>query len=140
MDTDTQPEATHRTEHISSAKPCLLLMLAVSALWGFSTGFLPDDSPILAFLETAAPILLLSCAVIWCHLDSCRHDVFLKRGFYVCLVLCFVVAFPYYVLKTRGLSGFITLGCSLLFVTACCISVVAGTMLGCAFAAGGSGI
>lgn len=137
MNAENVTEAGGSSEQISSTVPCLLCMLTVSALWGFCSGFLPENSGFLAFLANAAPVLFLSCAVIWCYLDSYRYNTFLRRKFYLCLLLCFAVAYPYYVFKTRGLSGFITLGGSLIFVAMCCIFALVGAGLGCALAAGG---
>jgi len=137
MNAQNEPEASSSSEQTNSTLPCLLCMLTVSALWGFCSGFLPENSSFLVFLTNAAPILLLSCAVIWCYLDSCRYDTFLHRKFYLCLFLCFAVAYPYYVFRTRGLSGFITLGGSFIFMTTCCIFALVGAGLGCALATAG---
>lgn len=145
MSHETQPAISHDVEHagstcdISSSRSCLLLMVAASVCWGFCLGLLPEEVAIQAFVGNAVPLFLLSCGVIWCHLDSYRCGVFLSRRFYLCLLLCFAVAYPYYAFKTRGLSGFITLGGSLAFVAICYISVLTGTLLGSALATVGFG-
>ena len=140
MDFENDRDAVGNAQGISPGTSCLLFMLSISASWGLCIGLFSSDSDIVGFLEYAAPLLLLSCGVVWCYLDSYRYDVFLTQRFYLFLLLFFAVAFPCYVFRTRGLSGFITIGGSLLFVSVCYVLVFAGTGLGVVFASIASGV
>lgn len=117
VESDTQ--VPQDTEKGNSPRSCLILILGVSAVWGFCMGLLPEGSDILYFLDYAAPIALLVCALIWCTLDSSRYDFFLTRRWYLFLLAFFAVAFPYYLFVTRGLAGLKTMAYALVFVAIC---------------------
>lgn len=120
-DTETpqNTETPENTEKGNSSRSCLILILAVSAVWGFCIGLLPDESNILYFVDYAAPIAMLVCALVWCTVDSARYDFFLTRRWYLFLLAFFVVAFPYYIFVTRGLAGLKIIAYALVFVAIC---------------------
>lgn len=119
MHVETDTEDTQNTEKSGSSRSCLVLILGVSAVWGFCLGLLPEESDLLYFVDYAAPIALLVCALIWCTLDSSRHDFFLTRRWYLSLLAFFAVAFPYYLFVTRGLAGLKTMAYAVVFVAIC---------------------
>jgi hypothetical protein len=130
MSAESKTHFVENAEQIHSTRPCLVVMLTVSALWGFCAGLLPEDSAFIVLLTNVVPVLLLSCMVLWCYLDSYRYDEFLRRRFYLCLLACPIVVYPYYIFRTRGLSGFITLGLSIAFAAACYFLALVGAELG----------
>ncbi len=134
MEAENGTEIGANAEKTNSKLPCLMIMLVVSTAYGFCYGFLPGNSILIAFLTNVVPVVLLLCVVFWCYLDSYRYDAFLRRKFYLCLLLCPAVTFPYYIFRTRGLSGLATLGCALAFVVVCYLLILFGFEIGCALA------
>lgn len=119
VEVESDREGPQSTEKGNSSRSCLILILGVSAVWGFCLGLLPDGSDILYFVDYAAPIALLVCALVWCTIDSARYDFFLTRRWYLFLLAFFVVAFPYYIFVTRGLAGLRIMAYALVFVAIC---------------------
>jgi hypothetical protein len=71
------------------------------------------------------PALVL--AISWCHVDADEQEYAMGKLMRLSLIFIFGLAFPIYILRTRGFVGFKTLGLALLFVAA---------MFACVFATG----
>ena len=84
----------------------VFLLLACSLLLGPVIVFLPEKESMLDFL-VSIPLLVL--AVTWCHIDARAHDYRIGCLFRFLLILLFVIAFPVYIFRTRGLNGAKTL-------------------------------
>ena len=61
---------------------------------------------------------LLFLAVVWCHTDADEREHRMGRMMFFSLLLVFVLAFPIYVIHTRGLHGLKTLLLAAIFVAA----------------------
>jgi len=124
-------EITHKTEHTNSTIPFLLFMPVISAFLCFCTGLFLGNSGFVMIIEYIIPILMVSYGVVWCYLDSYRYDIFLTRRFYLCLLFSFVIVFPYYAVKTRGVLGMITIDCAFIWATLYYGLTLIGAGLGC---------
>jgi hypothetical protein len=104
----------------------VLLGLVYAVVWG-EEGPVEDD-PAVDFV-VFLPLLILS--VLWCHADANERNHRIGRFMGLALVFLFGVAFPIYLFRTRGISGFKTLGLATLFATAmfaCYFAVAMSTM------------
>lgn len=78
---------------------------------GFIEGLSSIDDPMLTFLFTV-PIYIM--VLSWCYADANERGRQLSKGESTSLILFFIVAFPIYLFRTRGIRGFQTLMLSLL--------------------------
>jgi len=108
-------------DYAAKKRRIILMLLAYSAIYGVLCIFLPNEDSPLDFLAVL-PMLILS--VSWCFLDATEHDYRIGRLMVLTLVLLFIVGFPIYVFRTRGIRGFKTL-----LLTTC----LAAVMVACAF-------
>ncbi len=92
-----------------------LLFLYAAFLGVFSTLSSNEVDRSLEFF-LGLPSLIL--AIWWCFVDARERDHRIGRLMKLCLVLLFVVAFPIYLLQTRGIRGLLTIGMSLLLAVA----------------------
>ena len=91
----------------------ILMLLACSAILGAISIFLPEDDRVLDFV-VGLPLLILG--ISWCFTDASEHDHRIGRLMNLMLVLLFILGFPLYILRTRGIGGFKTLGLTVFLV------------------------
>lgn len=85
-------------------------------MWGFLAGFLEEDSSFLVFFDYAFQFVFVFGVLAWCLLDSQERDFTLTRKMSLAIVLILIVAFPYYITRTRkSWETLWTLGLSVLF-------------------------
>jgi hypothetical protein len=95
----------------------LFVAATIVGLWvGYSPGM--DGST-----EVALHLALLIPALWWCFTDADQRGFRIGAIHSILLVLAFLIAFPVYLFRTRGLAGFKTVGVTVLCALA---------MLGCA--------
>lgn len=104
----------------------LIWLLIYSALLGVLSVFLPQEDTMLSFL-VGCPLLIL--AVVWCHTDADERGHTIGRLMNFGLVFFFVLVFPIYIIRTRGMDGITTL-----FLTALFVAAMAACMFAAAFA------
>lgn len=111
-------EDPHRAAEFGRPKRNTLIFLLayVAAL----VHLLPEGDQLLEFL-VSLPILI--GAVHWSFLDAQERDFALGKFLRLSIVLIFVIGFPIYIFRTRGIHGIKTLLLSALFSLA---------MIGCA--------
>ncbi|MBI5528730.1 MAG: hypothetical protein HY897_20565 [Deltaproteobacteria bacterium] len=124
-------EAGASTADLANRKRRILVALVLYAAFlgvvGILMGFLPKDARSPNMISAIAVLPALILAILWCDADARHRGHKIGSVARLGLVFCFVVAFPVYVFRSRGLSGFKTLGLAMLFIAA---------MIGCAFVAG----
>jgi hypothetical protein len=99
-------------------------LLAYSAILGVVSCFLPEEDRALDFI-VGFPLLILG--ISWCFTDAAERDDRIGRLMTLILLLVFIVGLPIYLLQTRGIGAFKSLGWTLLLVAA---------MFACLFATG----
>lgn len=111
-------------DHARKKRRILILLLAYSAILGVVSCFLPEEDRALDFI-VGLPLLILG--ISWCFTDAAERDHRIGRLMTFLLVLVFIVGLPIYLLQTRGIGAFKSLGLTLLLVAA---------MFACLFATG----
>ena len=116
----------------------LASLLIYAACFGGVVAFVPEDSTIEDALSYVSAFVSVFLALGWCHYDAIERHCFLSRSMRICLVVCFGLAFPIYLFKSRGLGGFKALAFSGLFlggmVLAACLAAL--TCYGAAYLLG----
>ena len=99
----------HPVEFHRQKRNVLLAAIALSFVAGVISAFIEDGSSkeefILAIAIFGEAILLMS----WCVYDSYERDYRMSRALRIVIVLFAGVGYPYYLLRTRGVRGLITL-------------------------------
>lgn len=82
------------------------LLWVYGLLFGVICCFLPENDSQIDFL-VSVPFLVFG--ILWCSADAKERGTRLGKPTQILLVLLFVVGFPLYVFRSRGLGGFKTL-------------------------------
>jgi hypothetical protein len=77
-------------------------------------------------VESAVAIPYMMMGSIWCWLDLRQHRYSIGDLMRYCLVVALPIAFPIYVIRTRGLRGLRPLGLAILFTVLLSICQVLG--------------
>ena len=117
-------EGQPTVDYSARKRTILVLLLAYSAILGVVSFLLPEEDMAVDFI-VGLPLLILGLA--WCFTDAAEHDRRIGRLTTLMLVLLFIVGLPIYLLQTRGIGAFKSLGWTLLLVAA---------MFACAFVTG----
>ncbi|MCE2751078.1 MAG: hypothetical protein LW720_04225 [Pirellula sp.] len=115
-------------DSVSTKRGILLKLLIYSGLLGIISVLLPNSNRVIDFL-LGLPALVLG--ITWCHVDANQREYSLGKLMRLGLIFAFVLAFPFYLLRTRGLKGIKTLAQAILFVTAmfaCMLATSFGTL------------
>ena len=110
------------TDFAAKKRRILWALFIVATLIGVWVGYFPDLD---GSTEVAMNLALLIPALWWCFTDADQRGFRLGAIHSIFLVLAFVIAFPVYLFRTRGIGGFRALGVTVLCALA---------MLGCAMA------
>ena len=103
------------TDNVSRKRGILLKLLIYSGLLGIVSVFLQNHNSVLSYL-LRLPALILG--ITWCHVDANQRGYSMGKLMRLGLIFIFVVVFPLYLFRTRGLKGIKTLVQAILFVTA----------------------
>lgn len=122
VDSSESVENQPSVDYAAKKRRILMLLLAYSAIVGVVSCFLPLEDRALAFI-VGLPLLILG--ISWCLTDAAERDDRIGRLMTIILVLIFIVGLPIYLLQTRGIGAFKSLGWTLLIVAA---------MFACSFA------
>ncbi len=113
-------------------KRCILMwLLGYAAAFGVVCCFFTEESKLVDFI-VGLPGLLLGLS--WCFTDAAERNHRIGGLMKVLLVFFFLVAFPIYLLQTRGFRGFKSLGLALLFIAtmlACTVATMLASLYLC---------
>ena len=123
---ETNDTASKVADFARRKRRILVWLLVYAGLFGVVLVFLDESNRLIDFLS-GLPVLVLGIA--WCHVDAEQHDYRMGRIMRVSLILLFGLAFPIYLLRTRGLNGLVTLGLTVLFAAAMCVCLSATAFL-----------
>ena len=98
---------------------CLIGLLAMCAVAGAITQFVPESSQIVRVFPIPFGLLGIGLTVLWCHYDSYERCYQIKLPLGVCLVLFAGIAVPCYLLLTRRWRGIVSIVLMHLFLVAC---------------------
>lgn len=112
-----QPKETAKgiSDIVRRKRSVLLKLLAYSGLIGIISALFPNTKGVLDYLF-GLPALVLG--ITWCHLDANQREYSLGKLMRLGLIFMFVIVFPFYLFRTRGLKGITTLAQAILFVIA----------------------
>ena len=113
----------------------LLGIVAWTALFGAVTGALPAEADFPQPICWISVLGMLFMMFSWCQYDALQRGYRMSRALRVGLVLVWLLAFPFYVFRTRGLAGFKTIALTLLFAGGLCAVAIISALLTSAVAA-----
>jgi len=99
---ETNIEVKSINDPVKNKRRILLKLLGYSGLFGVYSVFLPYINPVLNFLVC---LPLLGLCFSWCHVDSNQRGYAMGKLMRIGLILVFLLAFPFYLLRTRGFGG-----------------------------------
>ena len=77
----------------------------VGVLYGLILGTNGHDARLMATVRTFAGLVLLLALLVWCHSDAQRREYRIGRWTMLGLIFLPWIAFPYYLVASRGASG-----------------------------------
>ncbi len=89
----------------------VILLLVYSVISGSLSYFIPEEDRLLDYLSILPTLFL---AFYWCTTDAAERDYEIGVGTKLLLILLLGIGLPVYLLQTRGLSGFKSIGWALL--------------------------
>lgn len=132
-----QPKDTAKgiSDSVRRKRSVLLKLLAYSGLIGIISVLFPNTNGVPGSLF-GLPALVLG--ITWCHLDANQREYSLGKLMRLGLIFMFVIVFPFYLFRTRGLKGITTLAQTILFVIAmfACMLATAFATLSAGYLAG----
>jgi hypothetical protein len=130
--------ATSYEGHGMTRKPPLILMLAISVVYGVALPFLPHVGEAARVVDLAAGLPLLICAAWWCQLDSRLKDISFPRWLIWLIVLTSPIGLCVHFFRSRRpgeaiLAILVAAGdaqtAAVLFVVVMLAATVAGAVL-----------
>lgn len=126
-ETNDNVPAERGPDHFSIRKRRLvLLMFVYAAFLGVMYTFVPGEDDREMDLLLGLPLLVL--VVSWCFADAGQRGFRMGRLMKVLLALAFLLAFPLYAFRTRGIRGLILLLWATLLAVALCVTVEVAAM------------
>lgn len=89
-----------------------IVLISVLCLWtlaGVMYGLLDESSSAYGVLVLAHGLLTSLLALLWVHYDSETRDYKPSKALRLMICLLAIVALPYYLLRSRGLNGIVTI-------------------------------
>jgi len=127
-----EPAADQILDFASRKRRRLFQLLALTAIMGFLTGILPEDSSINRVADLATGIGIAMLILGWCAIDHEEHQLDRWRFFVPLMVLCpgpFIVL-PTYLFVTRGVGGFAATAKAIAFFGLMIVVGIAAGVLG----------
>lgn len=120
-----------RQDYAAKKQRILVWLLIWSAIMGAIAGLLTEDD---LAIELLISLPWLCLCVYWCHVDAQERNFRLGRFMRLTLILIFVLGYPIYLFRSRGMKGWLTLMWSVAFwgVLMVCYAVAMAMTLGLA--------
>lgn len=113
-----------QSKSFDSQKKRLLLSLAVlMAILGGVSGAIGEESALAKLVTVLFGVAISILVASWCHYDSLERDRRLSRLMRIGLLMVWILIFPIYAFRTRGLGGFKLLAHA--FLVMCAVLVIA---------------
>lgn len=101
-----------RQDYAAKKQRILVWLLIWSAIMGAIAGLLTEDD---LAIELLISLPWLCLCVYWCHVDAQERNFRLGRFMRLTLILIFLLGFPIYLFRSRGIKGGLTLMWSIAF-------------------------
>ena len=109
--------AESQANNRSSKRKCLIFLLALTLIYGFTSGILAEDSPYSKLLDGIFGFLSVLTVLVWCYLDAEEHNFKISLKFSVCIFLLMAIFFPCYIFRSRkGKDCYKAIGLTVLFM------------------------
>lgn len=117
-----QTSSRRRLSNRAAKRACLFSLAALAVTDGAFEPFLPDNARAERIFSLMISIPAFVSIFFWCLYDAKERGYHINLLFRVLIVFCTCVGVPAYLLKTRGLRGFYSIGLAALFMV--CISLL----------------
>jgi hypothetical protein len=132
MDPVIEKAAESQVDNSRPKRKCLIFLLTLALIYGFTSGILADDSPYIRLLDYAFGFISALTVLVWCYLDAEEHNFKISLIFSVCILLLAIIFFPCYIFRTRkGEACFIAIALAVLFMILFFTVNFIGELLGC---------
>ena len=115
-------------------RSCLFGLLAFCMVAGAIVPWVRESSHtgrlILFFFDLTA----IGLTLLWCVFDSYQRGYQIKLPLGVCIVLLAFLGVPFYLLRTRGWYGFVSIVLMALFFVGCVVTAVIAAVVTCLIA------
>jgi hypothetical protein len=104
-------ESAPLPDYTREKRRCLIVVLVLACV----SGILEQNERDHLILDIVIILTQLASVVFWCQYDAQERDYTIRRPLLVLMILAAVIGVPVYLLLTRGIRGFASIGLALLF-------------------------
>ena len=103
----------------------------IGVIYGLVLGTNYQDARLMGMIRRLVGLVLLLALLVWCHSDAERRQYRIGRWTLFGLIFLPWIAFPYYLVASRGAGGWKTLSLSVCLLAAACLgAMVCAVMVG----------
>jgi hypothetical protein len=102
---------------------CLIALLVLSVFCGLMDPFVVEESQVERVLACLVGLLAVALMLLWCLYDGQERSYRLGLALRILIVAMAFIGVPFYLLRTRGFRGILSIGWMLLFLGACVLAM-----------------